>query len=74
MSQADSFFLLKIIKDINAVPAKLLFKNTCLYVNVYLQAVNSGLILAFQQDAVFNSPGLPYSDGKSRLKRYKCTR
>jgi hypothetical protein len=49
MPQTDSFFLLKIIKDINAVPAKLLFKNTCLYVNVYLRAVNSGLILAFSR-------------------------
>jgi len=42
MPQADSFFLLKIIKDMNAVRAKLLFKNTCLYVNVYLQAGSSG--------------------------------
>ncbi|OEU43410.1 hypothetical protein BGV40_04265 [Methanosarcina sp. Ant1] len=39
--QKSSFLLLNIIEDINIISAKLLFKNTCSYVNVYLRVTSS---------------------------------
>jgi hypothetical protein len=40
---------LNIIEDINIISAKLLFKNTCSYVNVYLRESVSGMDIDFAQ-------------------------
>ena len=64
----QTVFLAEIIRDMNAVSAKLLFKNTCLYVNVYLQAGDSGLSLALHRYITFKCSGLRSQIEKSRIK------